>query len=403
MRVVITNASEDAGVTAARSLAEAGHEVFGIDTRRLARGMASRYLTRYECLSEVDEVRCQDGIRRYVERSRADAFLPLGTRGVLSAIRHRKAIEAACAINVVGAEAFCAAYDKQRCVQECELLGVACAETYSQPDAVEILRRAKDRTLVVKPRFDVGAARDVRYVKDADALDQAVRVCETRYGGCLIQDFIPGGAEGMKTAVLLFGRTGELAAAFTSQKIRHWPTTGGPTACSRSTDEHGLLDLVLPFFRKFAWRGPAEVEFKLDSRDNCHKVIEINPRFPGYLRFPWYCGLDLPLHAVQLAVGTFEAKELLPGYRVGATYIAPTLFFTTVREDARAMGWREALRRARSDARGSAAMLGSMLADPIPPIARIFLPTQIMTQLPRAALEGLGASEVPASDLSPEK
>jgi len=403
MRVVITNASEDAGATAARSLAEAGYEVYGIDTRRLPRSAASRYLSQYEYLSEGDEVRRQDGIRHYIQRSRADIFLPLGTRGVLSAIRHRKVIEVACAINVVGADAFRAAYDKQRCVRECGKLGIACAETYSLADALSVLRSDKDRTLVVKPSFDVGAARDVTYVKDADKLNQAARVCEDRYGRYLIQDFIPGNAERMKTAVMLFSRNGELAAAFTSQKTRHWPTTGGPTACSHSTDERGLLDMVLPFFRKFAWCGPAEVEFKLDPRDNCHKVIEINPRFPGYLRFPWHCGLDLPLYAVQIALGTFKAEMSLPTYRVGATYVAPTLFFSSVREEARTRGWRAALRGARSDLRGSAALLKSMLADPIPPIARVMSPMPTLAELPDAALEGLEVANLQATGLSLEK
>jgi len=240
-------------------------------------------------------------------------------------------------------------------------------------------------------------------VKAIPALTEAVRACEARYGGCLIQDFIPGNAEMMKTVVLLFSRSSELAAAFTSQKVRHWPKTGGPTACSYSTFDRGLLDMVLPFFQKFRWRGPAEVELKLDPRDSCHKVIEINPRFPGYLRFPWHCGLDLPLRAVHLALGRFEGEKPLPAYRVGQTYVAPTLFFATTREEARTRGWRVALQRAVSDARGSGVVLKGMLVDPIPPIARVFLPMPVVDKLPQLALEGLGEPDHPANNLSLEK
>ena len=88
---------------------------------------------------------------------------------------------------------------------------------------------------------------------------------------------------------------------------------------------------MLPFFEKWKWRCAAEVELKLDARDGRYKVIEINPRFPGYLRFAWQCGLDLPMLAARIALGDEHAiADALPRYRVGATYVAPTLFLRTV-------------------------------------------------------------------------
>jgi hypothetical protein len=83
-----------------------------------------------------------------------------------------------------------------------------------------------------------------------------------RYGGCLIQEYIPGGADALHTVTVVCSGTGRLAGGFTARKIRHWPSLGGVTACGVSTREELLVDGVLPFFARVRWRGPAEVELK---------------------------------------------------------------------------------------------------------------------------------------------
>jgi D-aspartate ligase len=336
VKAFITNASEDAGLVAARSLADAGFEVFGADTRRLPPGVRSRYLAAYYAIESPDGPPREAELMRLIERVRPDVFLPIGTRGVVTAVRHRRGLAKLTAVNAVEAPGFMAAFDKLRCMVECERLAIPCASAYSADEALSVLERTSlDPLLVVKPRWDVGGASGVHYVRDGSALAPAIRFCTERFGGFLIQEFIPGGAQAMRTVLLLFGPDSRLAASFTTRKTRQWPQTGGATAASRSTVDRALLDSVLPFFEKWRWRGPAEVELKLDARDGRHKVIEINPRFPGYLRFAWHCGLDLPTLAARLALGKAGAGGELPPYRDGATYVAPTRF----------LWWHESSRR----------------------------------------------------------
>ena len=102
-------------------------------------------------------------------------------------------------------------------------------------------------------------------------------------------------------------------------------------------------------------------------------MIEINPRFPGYLRFPSHCGLDLPLLAARLALGDAPTARR-PAYRVEQRYVAPTLFTRTLRDDVRVHGVRVALRKARTDLRGSGRAITGMFDDPLPLIARMLTP-----------------------------
>ena len=59
---------------------------------------------------------------------------------------------------------------------------------------------------------------------------------------------------------------------------------------------------MLPFFESLRWRGPAEVELKIDARDGEAKVIEVNPRLPGYVGFP-IAWVHLPRSRLQVALG----------------------------------------------------------------------------------------------------
>ena len=119
------------------------------------------------------------------------------------------------------------------------------------------------------------------YVRNREQLYTALGECETRFGGAVIEEYIPGGVEATKTVVLLFSPQSRLIAAFTTRKIRQWPETGGITAVSRSTADEHLVKLVLPFFQKWRWCGVAEVELKCDIRNGQDKVIESTRDSPG--------------------------------------------------------------------------------------------------------------------------
>ena len=93
----------------------------------------------------------------------------------------------------------------------------------------------------VKPAIDVGQASGLRHVTAAAHLDDAIDACTAHYGGCLIQEYIPGGADAMHTVTVVCSGSGRLAGGFTARKVRHWPSLGGVTACGVSTREESLV------------------------------------------------------------------------------------------------------------------------------------------------------------------
>jgi predicted ATP-grasp superfamily ATP-dependent carboligase len=375
MRIVITNATGDVGVVAARSLRLAGFEVHGVDGRRVPRSLACRHLSGYGCITDDDPRAGQDAVLRFIAQSRADVFLPLCTPGAVLAVQRRRELASLCRTNTPDPDAFLAAYDKRLCMEQCSQLGIPCARSLSRDEALAVLKKTERGSVVVKPTMDVSAANGIHYVEDAAHLDAAMSQCKSRYGDCMIQEYIPGSAQEMCTVTLVFSGTGRLAAAFTARKVRQWPPKGGVTACGTSTREQGLVDHVLPFFTKWRWRGPAEVELKRDERDGTFKVIEINPRFPGYLRLPSVCGVEMAVLAVRSALGYEPTRAVeLSEYRGGVTYVAPTVFLRSVANQARVHGWFAEIAQARAEAAGSWPIMLGLLSDSLSIVARTFAP-----------------------------
>jgi predicted ATP-grasp superfamily ATP-dependent carboligase len=245
------------GLAVVKSLADAGYRVITADFERSWRDLRSRYSSAYYCLPAANQQVFESSLLDLVDRVRPDVFLPLGSRSVFIASKNRDRIAPVTAVNVPPLEAFLAAYNKEVCMAECRQLGIPCPVLYSLEQASDLLKEDRDAVLVVKPDCDVGAAMGVRYVRNREQVSRALGECETRFGGAVIEEYIPGGVEAMKTVVLLFSPQSRLIAAFTMRKLRQWPETGGITAVSRSTADEHLVRLVLPFFQKWRWCGVA--------------------------------------------------------------------------------------------------------------------------------------------------
>lgn len=315
VRVAVTGALSRPGLAVIRDLGRAGMAPLGLDRERPLLGLHSRWSEPYR---RIPVPFALDAWLALLAEARADVLLPMASWLVAHLVLVQEAIAARTALNLPSADAFDAAYNKARTVAVCEALGIPAPRTVDPADPVF--------PLVVKPSVDVGAALGVAVCRDPGELARALARC-ARYAPPLVQDYIPGGPETMRTVVLLLDRDGHKVAHFTTRKLWTRPLDGGVTTLSVSTDDTALVEQMLPWLAHVGWRGPAEVELKLDPRDGQAKVIEINPRFPGYVGFAARCGLNLPALAVRAALGEPVAAT---GYAVGRTYLNPALHLKAV-------------------------------------------------------------------------
>lgn len=335
MKVVVTSATRNAGMAVIRALGQNGVDVIGTDNRNLPFGLTSRYASRHYVYPPTETAGLVAALLSIIQKEKPDVLLPLGGVNLIS--KHKKEFDKRCALLVPEYRSFSVAFDNQTTLEECVTLGIACPRILTVDEAVETLQdnfhRSAPVMVVIKPRSEVGGGQGVHFCMDEMSLKQAQNQIENRFGETVIQEYIPGDTGCMRTVNLVFDKKSRLAAYFTTRKIRQWPLTGGTSALSISTDERELVDIALPFFEKWRWEGPAEVEFKIDPRDNRPKLIEINPRFWGYIGFPIQCGVNFPLIACRLASGGNAQDWAYPKYSIGIKYINPTAYAKAVRDD----------------------------------------------------------------------
>jgi predicted ATP-grasp superfamily ATP-dependent carboligase len=362
------SATSDAALAAIASVARAGYDVTTADVRPMPFGFTSRYARAHYVLDNRTPEHFDRALLDLVERLRPDILLPVGSRPVASCARVRSRLEHVTSFSLAPSDSLDAANDKTITIASCEELGIPCARRLSESEALGFVsQREGTVSVVVKPAANIGAARCVHYVSNRSELEDAVAICRARYGEPFIQEFVAG-SNGMKTIVLLFAPDTTLIAALTTAKERQWPASGGLTVVSRSTNDPELVAGVLPFFRKWRWKGPAEVELKHDATTGQDKVIEINPRVPAYLRFAAKCGLDLPAMAVR-AVRERVEPLAYPAYKVGVTYLNPGLFLKSAMHEFHRDG-ASALPRAISHLRSGFPCIVDMLRDPVPFLGR---------------------------------
>ena len=134
------------------------------------------------------------------------------------------------------------------------------------------------------------------------------------YSFPIIQEYIPGEVHDV---CVLFNK-GKPRALLTQRRIKMSPPTGGGGIFNETTDEPELKKLAIKLLKKIRWHGPAQVEFKIDSRDGKPKLMEVNPKFWGTLDLSIQAGIDFPYLACKMAVD--GDVEPVFSYKVGLKY-----------------------------------------------------------------------------------
>lgn len=336
MKVLVTHATRYSAMAVINALARCGCEVVGADDRRLPLNFHSMYTKPYYIYPDAEkDDGFVDAIIKIIKKEKPDVVLPICGTKLLS--RHRMEIEKYCDLLIPEYESFIVAYNNKTTIDECKKIGIACPKILTEKEAIAELSKNRNKNdtvkVVIKPRQDIGGARGLSIVDSVETFKKDRDKSERTYGKTVIEEYIPGDTESMRTVNLMFDKKSNLVAYFTTKKIRQWPTTGGISAISVSTNEWNLVEMVLPFFEKWQWQGHAEVEVKIDSRDNKAKLIEINPRFPGYIGFPIKCGVNFPMIACKLAQGENVQDKEYPHYPVGVKYINLTAYLKVVLSD----------------------------------------------------------------------
>ena len=165
--------------------------------------------------------------------------------------------------------------------------------------------------MIVIPRISSGS-RGITIIHSWEDFKPKFEEVRNHYPEPMIQEFIPhGGAYG----VSMLYASGVPKASFTHKTIREFPLTGGPSTLREGVSYPEIEQHAEALLTNLKWNGVAMVEYRVDSRNNHPKLMEINPRFWGSLETGVFSGVDFPYLLFKL--GTEGEVEDCFEYRLG--------------------------------------------------------------------------------------
>jgi len=216
------------------------------------------------------------------------------------------------------------AHDKLETIRLAHQIDVPTPVTFHPADREELyaLREHLPFPCLVKARQGCGVGTTIRFAKTFEELLVGYEEIDNQpsmppvndYSQPIIQEYVPGQ---IHDAVFLYAH-GECKAALTQERVITYPVQGGPGAVNRTTDDPLLRRLGQRLLDNLGWHGPAQVEFRLDPRDEQYKLLEINPKFWGTLPLAMAAGIDFAQMACELAY--YDNVESAFDYQVDVTY-----------------------------------------------------------------------------------
>lgn len=206
------------------------------------------------------------------------------------------------------------AADKQRTMQACEEAGVPCPRTlYDMHSADEILAAGMPFPFIIKPRVGYGSI-GFHVIRSAEQLRRVFPEALERFGGMVVQDYIPQTGTQYKCEVFL-DADGAPKSAVVFDKTRWYPVDGGSTCCSCSVHRPDIAADCIKLLQHIGWVGYGDVDLIEDPRDGVAKVMEINPRITASVKVCFAAGVDFARQIVELGMGLPVTDY--PDYRDG--------------------------------------------------------------------------------------
>lgn len=240
-------------------------------------------------------------IIQFLKRNRIDIIIPVRDDINEIIIKNKTIFSKLTSFVLPPLDAFNATRDKAESIKLCRNLSISHPKTIlsSEEDfSLRVLKNSFELPILIKPRISSGS-RGIAIITEWSKFQQKFDSIHKEFPYPMIQEFIPhGGAYGVS---MLYDR-GVLKASFTHKRIREFPLSGGPSTLSEGVHYPIIEKHASNLLSKLKWNGVAMVEYRVDSRTNEPKFMEINPRFWGSLQTAVYSGIDFPYLLYKLGV-----------------------------------------------------------------------------------------------------
>lgn len=290
-------------IAVVRALANSGIKVAAGERTWMAPALLSRSVShRYIYPSiEKDAEGFLNWLKLTIKSNEYDVLITPEEETSLLVARHLPELSPHIRIPLAQYEKLIFARNKFNLLTHAQKQGIFCPNTLMSGSSENATLCARDLSfpLVLKPNIGTGA-KGIQYVPTKDTFDVQYNDMNKRYKAFLMQEYIPG--NDYYGVSVIFNERNQMRCAFVHKKLRQYPITGGASTYAISVKYPKLVEIAEALLVSIGWYGSANIEFKIDQRDNAPKLMEVNPRLWGSLQLSIASGLNIPYLLYQLAV-----------------------------------------------------------------------------------------------------
>jgi D-aspartate ligase len=300
------NVMHHGGLGVIRSLGRAGVPVYGVHEDALAPAASSAYLRgRFFWRPDpADADRVLAGLSRLAEIIGKPAVLiPTDDAGAIFLAEHGAGLRRSFLFPDPPRDLPRRLAGKYSLHEVCREFGVASPRT-TLPGSLGRAREFADGAgypVIAKltaPWRAPAGLRSTRVVADPRELGQVYDACARAGAGLMLQEFVPGGGEHDWFFHGYCDGNSDCRPSFTGVKERSYPSGAGLTSFGRSAPNDALRGEITGLLGRLGYRGPLDLDIRLDARDGRYHLLDFNPRLGAQFRvFRDTAGTDVALAA----------------------------------------------------------------------------------------------------------
>src|SRR6266851_4539255 len=117
-----------------------------------------------------------------------------------------------------------------------------------------------------------------------ELLEKYGQISEDERSNVMLQEYIPGGDDTVWMFNGYFDESSYCQVGFTGKKLRQCPVHRGVTSLGICLRNERVEKTTKEFMKAVGYRGILDIGYKYDVRDDCYKVLDINPRIGATFR-----------------------------------------------------------------------------------------------------------------------
>ncbi len=281
-----------------------GYHITTYNNSRLDMGYSSHYpdkkLLRF--WDRNDEESSYKALLEVLKSDHYDVTIPLTDFSATLLSKHKDELKRYTNPAVNDWEIFIGAADKLNTMVACMDNAIPCPATLRSAETLdEVIASGIEYPFIIKPRVGYGSIGFHRIDNEED-LRRHFDACVEKFGGMLVQEYIPQTGTQYKCEVFIDGN-GEVKSAHVFDKTRWYPIDGGSTCCSTAVDRPDIVESSVKLLTALGWKGYGDIDLIEDPRDNIAKVMEINPRITASVKVCFKSGVDFARQVVEYELG----------------------------------------------------------------------------------------------------